>query len=198
MEPVPSSAGPAPGFPSPARISGSPVTPGLTPLSRPTPGPDSGMPRKNSRHRACRQESGPCQQGGQLIAAARRGIRGHGIAYFILGDDDSATAPVVNDHRAGGGQGGAGRPVVVAAQQQINRMRPCRGGRDEDPHYRPGGAAAGPITQIVRPGPGSPIFGGRSSRLAAGGPPGLLGPAARKPHPHPASIRGLRAVSPGA
>ena len=28
---------------------------------------------------------------------------------------------------------------MVAAQQQINRMRPCRGGRDEDPHYRPGG-----------------------------------------------------------
>jgi hypothetical protein len=38
----------------------------------------------------------------------------------MLGDDGSATAPVVHDHGAGGGQGGAGRPVVVAAQQQVD------------------------------------------------------------------------------
>ena len=50
---------------------------------------------------------------------------------------------------------------MVAAQQQINGVRPGRGGRDEDPHDRPGGAAAGPVTQIVRPGPGSLVFGGQ-------------------------------------
>jgi hypothetical protein len=49
----------------------------------------------------------------------RRGIEGNGIAWFMLGGDGSAAAPVVSDHRAGGGQGGAGRPVVVAAQQQV-------------------------------------------------------------------------------
>ena len=31
-----------------------------------------------------------------------------------------------------------------------------------------GGAAAGTVTQIVRPEPGSPVFGGRSGGLAAG------------------------------
>jgi hypothetical protein len=55
-----------------------------------------------------------------VSSSPRRGIEGQGIAWFILGDDGSAPAPVVHDHRAGSGQGGAGRPVVVAAQQQIN------------------------------------------------------------------------------
>jgi hypothetical protein len=123
----------------------------------------------------------------------------------MLGDNCSATAPVVNDHRAGGGQGGAGRPVVVAAQQQINRVRARRGGRDEDPHHRPGGAAAGPITQIVRPGPGSPVFGGRSGRLAAGGtsrpsrPCGAETSSSSSQHQRPASCltRGLALVQHG-
>ena len=86
---------------------------------------------------------------------------------------------------------------MVAAQQQINRVRASRGRRDKDSHYRPGGAAAGPITQSVRPGPGSLVIRGRSGSLAAGGPPGLL--ALRRGNLifiQPAS-GGLRAVSAG-
>ncbi len=194
MEPAPSSAGPAPGFPSPARVSGHSRTDTSVPACA-LPGQRHAQKDFPVTVPAVRKQD-PASS--TVSSSPRRGIGGHGIAYFILGGDGSATAPVVNDHRAGGSQGGAGHPVVVAAQQQINRMPASRGGRDEDPHHRPGGAAAGPITQIVRPGPGSPVFGGRPGSLAAGGPPGLLGPAARKPHPHPASIRGLRAISTGA
>jgi hypothetical protein len=137
--------------------------------------------------------------GRPVSSSLRYGTRGRGIAWFVRGDDGPVTAPVVNDHRAGGGQGGAGPAVVVAAQQQVNRMSAGRGGRDEDQHYRPGGAAAGAITQIVRPGPGSRVIGERSGSLTARGPPGGLGPAARKPHPHPypAGIRCLAGVLPG-
>jgi len=117
-------------------------------------------------------------------SSPRRGIGGRGIARLMLADGGSTTAPVVHDHCAGGCQGGHGRPVVVAAQQQISRMRASRGGRDADPHHRPGGAAAGAITQIVRTEPVSLVVGRRSGNLVAGGPPGDLGPAARNPHPH--------------
>ena len=59
-------------------------------------------------------------------------------------------------------------------------MRASRGGRDEDPHHRPGGAAAGAITQSGRPGPVSLVIGRRSGGLVAGGPPSGLGPAAAR------------------
>jgi len=188
MEPVPSSTGPRRAF-QPYWVFGSPVTPGSTP----TPGLrrawSAACPEGTARHRALRQEAGSCRS---VSSPPRRGIGGHRIAWFMLGDAGSAAAPVVHDHRADRGQGGAGGPVVVAAQQKINRMPAGRGGRDEDPHHRPGGAAAGPVTQIGPPGPGSPVIGGRSGSRAARRPAGLAGPAARKPHPHPASIVGLR------
>ena len=130
-------------------------------------------------------------------SSPRRGTGGHGMACFLLADAGSATAPVVDDHCAGGGQGGHGRPEVVAAQQEIHRMRASRSGRDEDPHHRPGGAAAGAITQSGRPGPVSLVIGRRSGSLVAGGPPGGLGAAAREPHPHETSVRQPRAVSVG-
>ena len=130
-------------------------------------------------------------------SSPRRGTGGRGMACFLLADGGSVTAPVVDDHCAGGGQGGHGRPEVVAAQQEIHRMRASRGGRDEDPHHRPGGAAAGAITQSGRPGPVSLVIGRRSGSLVARGPPGGLGPAARKPHPHETSVRQPRAVSVG-
>ncbi len=130
-------------------------------------------------------------------SSPRRGIGGGGLACFLLADGGSTAAPVVDDHCAGGGQGGHGRPEVVAAQQEIHRMRASRGGRNEDPHHRPGGAAAGAITQSGRPGPVSPVIGRRSGGLVAGGPPGGLGPAVRKPHPHETSVREPRAVSVG-
>ena len=120
-------------------------------------------------------------------SSPRRGTGGGGMACFLLAAGGSTTAPVVDDHCAGGGQGGHGRPEVVAAQQEIHRMRASRGGRDKDPHHRPGGAAAGAITQSGRPGPVSLIIGRRSGSLVAGRPPGGLGPAARKPHPHETS-----------
>ncbi len=130
-------------------------------------------------------------------SSPRRGTGGRGMACFQLADAGSTAAPVVDDHCAGGGQGGHGRPEVVAAQQEIHRMRASRGGRDEDPHHRPGGAAAGAITQSGRPGPVSPVIGRHSGGLVAGGPPGGLGPAVRKPHPHETSVRQPRAVSVG-
>ena len=107
-------------------------------------------------------------------SSPRRGTGGHGMACFLLADAGSATAPVVDDHCAGGGQGGHGRPEVVAAQQEIHRMRASRSGRDEDPHHRPGGAAAGAITQSGRPGPVSLVIGRRSGSLVAGGLPAAL------------------------
>jgi hypothetical protein len=101
MEPVPSFAGPTPGFPSPA---GSLV------------------------HRHAQKDilaTVPVVRkqdpaGGAVSSSPRRDVRGNGIASFMLGHDRYATAPVVHDRRADGGQGGAGRPVVVAAQQQID------------------------------------------------------------------------------
>jgi len=107
-------------------------------------------------------------------------------------DAGSLTTPVVNDHCAGGRQGGAGRPEVVAAQQEINRMRASQGGRDEDPHHWPGGAAAGAITQSGPPGPASLVVWGRSGSLT-GGPAGGPGSAPRKSHPHQISVRQPRA-----
>jgi hypothetical protein len=130
-------------------------------------------------------------------SSPRRDTGGGGMACFLLAGGGSTTAPVVDDHCAGGGQGGHGRPEVVAGQQEIHRMRAIRGGRDKDPHYRPGGAAAGAITQSGRPGPVSLIIGRRSGSLVAGGPPGGLGSAARKPHRHSTSVRQPRAVSVG-
>ena len=130
-------------------------------------------------------------------SSPRRGTGGRGMACFQLADAGSTAAPVVDDHCAGGGQGGHGRPEVVAAQQEIHRMRASRDGRDEDPHHWPGGAAAGAITQSGRPGPVSPVIGRHSGGLVAGGPPGGLGPAVRKPHPHETSVRQPRAVSVG-
>jgi hypothetical protein len=112
----------------------------------------------------------------------------------MLVDARSATALIVDDHRVGGGQGGAGHPVVMAAQQQINRMRATRARRDKDSHYRPGGTAAGPIAQSRPPGTVSPVIRGRSGSLATGGSPGGLGPAAREPHLHAASVWPARAV----
>ena len=106
-----------------------------------------------------------------------RGIGGRGIPCFMRVDAGFLTTPVVNDHCAGGCQGGAGRPEVVAAQQDINRMRASRGGRDENPHHWPGGAAAGTITQSGPPGPASLVVGVRPGRLADGGG---HGPAPRK------------------
>ena len=131
-----------------------------TPLSRPAPSPDSGIPRKDSPSPCLPLGSRILQHGGQLIAAAWH--RRAWDRLVILGDAGSTTAPVVNDHRAGGGQGGAGRPVVVAAQQQINGMRASRGGRDEDPHHRPGGQQqarsprAGRLDQAARSSGGVP------------------------------------------
>ena len=75
-------------------------------------------------------------------------------------------------------------------------MRPGRGRRDEDPHYRPGGAAARAITQSEPPGLGSPVVRGNSGSLVAEGPGGL-GPAAPETHPHSTSVGHPRAVSPG-
>jgi len=95
-------------------------------------------------------------------SSPRRYIGVRVIACCMLADARSATTPVVNDHCAGGGQGAAGRPVVVAAQQQINRIRASRGGRDEDPDHRPGGAAAGAVTQSGRPVAVSLVVGCRS------------------------------------
>ena len=83
---------------------------------------------------------------------------------------------------------------MMAAQQQINRMRATRARRDKDSHGRPGGAATGPIAQSRPPGTVSLVIQGRSGSLAAGGPPGGLGPAAREPHLHATSVWPPRAV----
>ena len=138
-------------------------------------------------------------------SSQRRGSSEPGMAFFILADADALT-PVVNDQCANGGQGGAGHPVVVAAQQESNRMRASIAGRNEDPHHRSGGAAARTNTQSARPGPVSPVVGGRSGSLVVGGRSGslvvggprcVLGPPTRKPDPHLASIGSPRAVSVG-
>ena len=120
-------------------------------------------------------------------SSQRHDAGGCGFACFVLVDASSVTALVVNDHRAAGGQDGAGRPVVMAAQQEINRMRTSRGGRDEDAHHRPGRAAAGVIPQGGWPVPVSLVFG-RGSCHRVVGEPTRFGPAARKPHAHPASV----------
>ena len=57
-------------------------------------------------------------------------------------------------------------------------MRASGGGRDEDPHHRPGGAAAGAITHSGRPGPGNLVIRVKSGCMVAGQPPGLRSPAA--------------------
>jgi hypothetical protein len=115
MEPVPSSAGPTPGFPSPA---GSLVHRLDTyALACVLPGQRHAQKEILVTVPAVRKQD---PAGRAVSSSPRRGIGGYGIAWFMLGGNGSATAPVVHDHRAGGGQGGAGRPVVVAAQQQID------------------------------------------------------------------------------
>ena len=68
-------------------------------------------------------------------------------------------ACLVNRDSVGGGQGGPGRQVMVAAQQQVNRMRPLGGGRDEYRDHRPGRAATAAIGKARRPGPGGLVDG---------------------------------------
>jgi len=118
MEPVPSSAGPAPGFPQfywgpwfaghfGTDISGPACAlPGQRHAQKELPVTVPGAGKRDPVSRA-------------VSSSPRRGIGENEIAWFMLGDAGSAAAPVVHDHRAGDGQGGAGRPVVVAAQQQI-------------------------------------------------------------------------------
>ena len=130
---------------------------------------------------------------GAVGSSPRRGTSEPGIACFILADAGSP-APVVNDHCANGGQGGTGHPVVVAAQQESSRVRASIAGRDADLHHRSGGAAAGTNTQSGGPGPVSPVVGRRFGNPVVGDPPGVLGPLARKPHPHLASVRQPRTV----
>ena len=85
----------------------------------------------------------------------RRGIGGRGACCLSAGwgwFQDCAC--LVNRDSVDGGQGGPGRQVMVAAQQQVSRMRPPGGGRDEYPDHRPAWAAAAAIGKARRPGPG--------------------------------------------